>query len=98
MSKAQKIVLIVGLVVAVVKVLNPPRIVPWAGELTGGVQDIARVIEHSGDYRDNKIDSRRLIFQLLAVGCTTAVAYIFFGRRKAPQAEAAEPKDDVTPN
>ena len=98
MSKAQKIVLIVGLVVAVVKVLNPPRIVPWAGELTGGVQDIARVIEHSGDYRDNKIDSRRLIFQLLAVGCTTAVAYIFFGRRKAAQVEAAEPKEDDTPS
>ncbi len=98
MSKAQKIVLVVGLVVAVVKVLNPPRISPWKGELTGGVQDIERVIKQRGDYKDNKLDSRRIIFQLLAVGCTTAVAYIFFGRRKAAQVEAAEPKEDDTPS
>ena len=131
MNKAQRIVLVAGLLVAMAMATLPPwvsqrtRIASGYSYTTGistyrfvWMQPVGRkiseahvipqkagstlgfqqVLSDGTDMYYWRLDLSRLLVQLLGTGLLTAAAYVLVGRRKAPQAEAAEPKDGPPPN
>ena len=114
MNKAQRTVLVAGLLVAVAMVVYPPWVVTLTNTEGYLVGDSAyRVLTSDATraegkhyqrgglvdcYNSFEIDLKRLFLQLLGAGLLTAAGYVLVGGRKAAQVEAAEPKEDDTPN
>ena len=102
MNKAQRTVLVAGLVVAVAMVVYPPW-VETKGRYTSQTAYrllISDAIEHdrySGTEIIRKLDLQRLFLQILCVGILTAASYVATGGR-SDLVEDAESKNDVTPS
>ena len=106
MNKAQRIVLVAGLLVVVAMVVYPPWVITQTSMQRYRWRPIGdteyRLLTSDASWADGassfEIDLSRLFLQIFAVGILTAAGYVLVGRRKAGQVEAAEPKDDDTPS
>ena len=108
MNKAQRIVLVAGLLVAVAMVVYPPWVVTLTnteGYLVGDsayrvLTSDARRIEYRLSANrliessiSYEIDLSRLFLQIFAIGILTAAGYVLVGGRKAGQVEVKGAED-----
>ena len=95
MNKAQRIVLVAGLLVVVAMVVYPPWVatkVDYRGGL-GQTEYHLLIAEVSNSHAVFEIDLKRLFLQIVAVGILTAAGYVLVGGRKAAQVEVKGAED-----